>query len=473
MNGNPKKIFILGLDCADPELLFDRWRDELPTINKLIKGGVHGKLRSVHPPITSPAWACMTTGSDPGELGIYGFRHRKIGTYDDKYLALSDAVKKERIWEKLGRKGKKVIVLGVPQTFPVMKGVNGYLVSSFLTPSTASDYTWPPELKNEIESISRFDGEYSTSDRGYMLDVEDFRSENKKKILREIFEMTEKRTRVAMEMMEKDWDFFMAVFMGPDRVHHGFWKYMDEKHKDFIPGNPYKDSILNYYRYLDSRIKRLIERLDEDTNILLVSDHGAKRLDGCIAINEWLIDNGYLKLKNIPDKPARLKEEWIDWSETYAWGWGGYFGRIFVNLSGREPKGKVLPQNYDNFLENLREELIGIPDRSGNNIGTRAYRPEEIYKEINGDPPDLLVYFGDLNWRSSSTVGTGNIHLSENDTGPDHANHAMDGFYILKGSGIRGKTKKINCGIRQIAPTVLKLMGFGEDLESDVSPIEL
>jgi predicted AlkP superfamily phosphohydrolase/phosphomutase len=78
------------------------------------------------------------------------------------------------------------------------------------------------------------------------------------------------------------------VEMGPDRMHHGFWKFMDPEHRKHEPGNPYESAILDYHRHVDSLIGRLLERADDDTVVFVVSDHGAKRLDGGIRINEWL-----------------------------------------------------------------------------------------------------------------------------------------------------------------------------------------
>ena len=76
----------------------------------------------------------------------------------------------------------------------------------------------------------------------------------------------------------------------------------------------------------------------------------------------------------------------------------------------------------------MRDELIAglksIPDENGRDIGTQVYRPEELYKEVRGVAPDLIVYFGDLYWRSVGTIGGGKLHTFENDTGPDGANHA-------------------------------------------------
>ena len=68
----PAKIMIIGLDCAEPSLVFDRWRDELPTLGDLVDRGAYGPLTSVIPPITVPAWSCMMSSRTPGDLGVYG-----------------------------------------------------------------------------------------------------------------------------------------------------------------------------------------------------------------------------------------------------------------------------------------------------------------------------------------------------------------------------------------------------------------
>ncbi|MFQ6090968.1 MAG: alkaline phosphatase family protein, partial [Candidatus Bipolaricaulia bacterium] len=217
-----RKVLLLGLDCATPQLVFDAFRDKLPNLGRLMAEGAYGRIRSVHPPITAPAWACMFSGKSPGELGVYGFRHRRLGSYTEKYFAFSDTIRAKRVWDILAEQGRRVVLLGVPQTFPV-KPVNGVLVSSFLTPNTSVQYTYPPELREEIERASRLDGRYSTKEKGYMLDVENFRSADKDRVLHEIYEMTEKQFAVLRYLLrEKAWDFAATVFMGPDRVHHGF-----------------------------------------------------------------------------------------------------------------------------------------------------------------------------------------------------------------------------------------------------------
>lgn len=443
-----KKLFVIGLDCAEPSLVFEQWRDELPNLSQLMRGSLYGRLRSSDPPITVPAWSVMLTGRDPGQLGFYGFRNRADYSYEKMSIATSLAVKHDRVWDVLGKAGHQVIVVGVPQTYPP-RPVNGHLVSCFLTPTTQSQYTYPASLKDEIE---RLVGDYP-------VDVPNFRTDDKDDLLRQIYEMGEKHFRVIRYLLRtKPWDFFMFVEMGVDRIHHGFWQYMDSKHVLHSPGSPYANAIRDYYRYIDREIGELLTLLPDDTTVVVLSDHGAQRMDGGICLNDWLIQEGYLVLKDRPEGIIPLEKAEIDWSRTQAWGAGGYYGRLFLNVKGREPAGIVDPRHYEAVRDELIQRLEALGDPAGQPIGTRVYKPQHLYREIHNIPPDLLIYFGDLYWRSVGSIGRGQIHTLENDTGPDGANHAQQGLFIIQDGG-QHSPGPAEVPIQQMAATLLQLAG--------------
>ncbi len=150
-----KRMVVLGLDCAAPQLIFDQFKDELEHLPKLMEQGVWGELQSVVPAITVPAWACAMTSRDPGELGVYGFRNRKDYSYDGLRIADSTAIETEAVWDIIGRAGQEVILVAVPPGYPPRK-VNGVSVGCFLKPSTKSEYTIPPELRDEIRRVVGF-----------------------------------------------------------------------------------------------------------------------------------------------------------------------------------------------------------------------------------------------------------------------------------------------------------------------------
>jgi predicted AlkP superfamily phosphohydrolase/phosphomutase len=192
--------------------------------------------------------------------------------------------------------------------------------------------------------------------------------------------------------------------------------------------------------------------------VLVVSDHGVKRIDGGVCINEWLMREGLLTLKGpLPTQPTPYAAVGVDWSRTKVWGEGGYYARVFINKEGREPEGQVSAAEYESFRNELAARLAKIPDDEGRPMVNIVYKPEETYSEVRGVAPDLFVHFGDLHWRSIGTVGHGSIHTLENDTGPDDANHAQFGMYQLRSPGV-GATRK-DGKLLQIAPTLLKLLG--------------
>lgn len=447
------KVAVIGLDCAAPALVFERFRDELPNLSRLMTEGAWGPLQSIHPPITVPAWACMMSGYDPGQLGLYGFRNRKDYSYGGYAIANAQSLRHDRVWDILSRTGRRSILLGVPQTYPV-RPINGAVVTDFLTPSTQSEYTWPPSLKAEVERVSG----------GYVLDVEGFRTDDKAALLERVYDKTRKHCAVARHLLTTQaWDFFMMVEMGVDRIHHGFWSYMDPAHRSYQAGNPFEHAIREYYRYLDGEVGAILDLLPRDTVVLVVSDHGAKRLDGGICFNEWLIQQGHLTLKEYPDRPTPIDKAQIDWTQTRAWGDGGYYGRLFLNVKGREPQGVIDPADYESVRSRLIEEIAQMPDHRGNPLGSRAYRPQELYREVRGIAPDLVVYFGDLHWRSVGSIGSRSVYTFDNDTGPDEANHDWNGIFLLNRYGCQeadfapGPVSGLT--IYDIAPLLLKLFG--------------
>lgn len=414
-------VIVVGLDGAEPSLVFDLWRKDLPTLDRLMRHGVYGRLESTIPAITVPAWASMMSGLDPGQLGVYGFRNRSDWSYDRLAIANSTAVRHPRVWDLLSAAGRRVGVIGVPQTYPV-RPVNGHVVGCFLTPSARSEYTFPLSLKRDIARW--IDGEF-------LVDVPNFRSDDKDRILRDIYRMADQHFEVCRRLLRAGrYDFFMSVDMGTDRIQHALWRYMDPRHPKYEPNHALASAIHDYYVHVDALIDELLHLVPDDSIVLVVSDHGAQAMLGGVCFNEWLIKEGDLTLEAYPSTLQPVDAAAIRWPETRAWGEGGYHGRLSMNVSGREPAGVIKPADYERERDRIADGIAAISDPAGMPIGSRAFRPEEIYREVTNVPPDLLVYFGDLTWRSVGSVGLRSIWTFENDTGPDDANHARHGIFI-------------------------------------------
>ena len=440
------KLLILGIDSVPPEMLYGPMLDKLPTFKELFTGGAHGRLLTCDPPITIPAWMVIMTGRNPGELGIYGFRHRRGFTYQDGYIVNSSHVREPAVWDLLAKKGLKSCVIGVPPSYPP-KPVNGSMVSCLITPGASRPYTYPAELKSEIEGLV---GEY-------IFDVT-FRVEDRHALKKQLFEMTEKRFKVAEYLAKKqDWNLFIMHEIGFDRLHHAFWKFFDTSHPRYAKGNEFEGIAEEYYRLFDDRLASLIETVGKDVPVLILSDHGSKAMKGAFCINQWLEKEGYLALERPPTAVTELDKAGVDWGKTRAWGWGGYYARIFLNIRGREPQGIVDPLRVEQLKAELKTKLSAVRDPEGRPMNNSIFDPSTKYGTANGDKPDLMVYFGDLDWRSAGTVGHPSLYLSENDTGPDDSVHSMQGVFIYHDGKI---VKDLGLlGAEDVAPTILSLFG--------------
>ncbi len=349
------KICVLGLDCAAPEIVFGDER--LRNLRALMQRGTWGRLESVIPPITVPAWMCLSTSQDPGSLGVYGFRNRVSHSYSGLGVTDSNSIQTPAIWDYLAEEGKRSIIVGVPPGFPPRK-INGISVGCFLTPDSAVDeFTHPPEIKKEINDLV---GHYPT-------DVAGFRTDDKAWLRGKIFEMSGKHWKVVRHLItQKQWDYFHYVDIGLDRVHHGFWDCYDKQHIHYRQGNPYESVIPDYYAWLDQQIGETIELLDKDTVLLIVSDHGAQRLDGGFAVNEWLIREGLLVLNEpMPEQVTPFAKLKVNWAKTKVWSEGGYYARVFFNVEDREPRGIIPASRYESFRDEMKQRFEVANRREG------------------------------------------------------------------------------------------------------------
>jgi predicted AlkP superfamily phosphohydrolase/phosphomutase len=443
------KICVLGLDCAAPEVIFNDER--LVNIRRLMDLGLYGTLQSVVPPITVPAWMCMSTSQDPGSLGAYGFRNRSDYSYDKLGFVNSASIKNFAIWDQLAREGKKSIIIGVPPNFPPRK-VNGISVGCFLTPDSVKDeFAYPASIKTEIQQLV---GDYP-------VDVKDFRTDRKDWLRDEIFAMSRKQWQVVRHLMTNhEWDYFHFVDIGLDRVHHGFWNFFDKNHVQYEAGNPYESVIPDYYLWLDEQIGSVMELLDGETILLLVSDHGAQRLDGGFAVNQWLIEQGLLVLNETPAEITPFSKLNVNWSKTKAWSEGGYYARVFFNVAGREPQGTVPAADYAAFQNEMKAKFEALLDDKGQPMNSLVFNPKEIYQNVRNVAPDLIVHFGGLFWRSIGSVGHPGFYVQENDTGPDGCNHAQYGMFLLAAPNCPLAGEHSGAKLLDIAPTLLDLAGY-------------
>ena len=126
-------------------------------------------------------------------------------------------------------------------------------------------------------------------------------------------------------------------------------------------------------------------------------------------------------------------------------------------MEGREPQGVVRPSRYEEVRDELIAKLEAAPGPDGEPLGTKVLKPQDVYPEVRGVAPDLIVYFGDLEWRSVGTVGNPSLFTYENDTGPDGANHARDGVFAMAGAPHQPSGRVDGLSLVDVGPTILSI----------------
>ncbi|HIC88623.1 MAG TPA: nucleotide pyrophosphatase, partial [Anaerolineae bacterium] len=355
----PQVVFI-GLD-GTPYSLIQRMISEgvMPNMAELAQEGSLRRMSSVYPWVSSVAWSTFMTGCNPAKHGIYGFVDRDPATMKT-YIPLSRHMRAPTLWDILSQAGKRSIVVNVPVTYPP-KEINGILVSGFLSPNL-DKAVYPPSLLPTLKQL------------GYRVDTNPWLArESREKAMPDILDALEKRTRTLLHLMDHEqWDVFLGIVMETDRLHHFYFEPMEQNDPVWAP------AFFDLYRRVDDFIGQVRQRLDDNTRLILMSDHGFCSIKQEVFYNHWLAEAGYLKYSKPPEE---IKGPDLSAVHPDSVAYSMDPGRIFVNLQGREKVGRVAPGAP---YERLRDELIEAAEaltapQTGERVVRKAYRREEIY----------------------------------------------------------------------------------------------
>ncbi|HLG28630.1 MAG TPA: alkaline phosphatase family protein, partial [Candidatus Brocadiales bacterium] len=291
---NHNKVVIIGLDGASFDLIMP-WIKEgkLPVLSKLIQEGAWGNLKSTIPIHTAPAWTSFMTGKNPGKHGLFHFMYHTGNNYDIKF---ANALRRrgKSLWKILSEHGKKVVVFNVPITYPPEE-VNGFMISGLTAPEVSEKIFYPQELFKEI--VSKV-GMYTI--RPFPRDH--IRLNRFDRIFEEMVSVVDQHSKIANYLLQsKTWDCFCTVFGTTDHVQHFFWHHMDPNHPFHNPSQNalYGECIFKIYKKIDEIIGDMIEHLDDNTTVLLLSDHGAgANGNKALYLNNWLAQEGLLTYKD-------------------------------------------------------------------------------------------------------------------------------------------------------------------------------
>ncbi|GAN34454.1 MAG: hypothetical protein DYG83_06265 [Candidatus Brocadia sp. AMX2] len=364
-----KKTIVIGLDGTPYSLVHKLTQQGIcPNLSKLLSAGSLREMKSTHPAVSSVAWTSFMTGKNPAKHGVFGFMDRIPNTYD-MYYPNSKHIQGKPIWDILSNYNKRSVVINVPSTYPASE-MNGILIAGFVAIDLGRA-SFPASIVPALKEM------------GYKIDVEtQLIHESKDKLFDDLFLTLEKRTRAILHFMKNEvWDLFIGIFTETDRLHHFFWEFTERNDPKYSP------LFLDYYKKIDAAIGKIMENIDNDTTLILLSDHGFCALQQEVYINHWLKEEGFLHFKTTPPKSLADMGEG---SRAYCLD----PGRIYINLKGREPHGCVEAGNdYEQLRNMLISKLTGLKDPvTKTTIIDKIHKREEIYHGKYFDrAPDLVI----------------------------------------------------------------------------------
>ena len=417
----PKKTIIIGLDGV-PFGLLKKLAETgiMPNTGKLIANGTFKKMSSSIPEISSVAWSSIITGTNPGEHGIFGFTDFSPGTYQLSFPNFNN-LKKSPFWTKIA--GKSVII-NVPATYPV-KEMDGIHISGFVSIHLEKS-VYPQSLLPELKELD------------YRIDVDSAKAHQSLELFLSDLEQTLKaRIRTYRYLWEKEWETFMLVFTGTDRLMHFLWNaYEDKEHQ-------YHQDFLNHFHQIDEVIGEIKNKISNEDSLIILSDHGFEGLDKEVYINYLLKKEGFLKLQDT-DEPTGTD---IDY---FAKAFALDPARIYLNLKDKYPHGSVEPKDKGKILEDL-DSLFNSLKIENKKVIRDIYRKEEIYSGPLLDQAPDLILVGNKGFNLKGTMKADKL----SDKGIFTGKHSQDDAFLLT-------TNKINIPENPVVSDVVGLIKGGK-----------
>lgn len=470
------KVLVVGIDGGTLDLLVPLVRGgRLPNFAKLLQEGCYGILLSTLPPVTAPAWASFITGKNPAKHGVFYFvekESRDFSLSGKARFVSGESITGEPFWKLLNQHGVRTGIVNVPLTYPPRE-LDGFMITGMMTPPGSSRYTYPPDLAGELD--------------GYIIDLEEVSNRKafwgrgpskgeREAYVQRVREMTWMRGKFALRLMkEKEWDLFMVVFTGSDRLCHFFWPEILPDEKTFPGSPPY---VGEYYVLLDQILGSLVECLPRDGTVAILSDHGfGKAPSHHFHVNLFLKRLGFLRrrslwrillspaywVRKIPllsplarqFPPRLLYSASVDFEGSAA-----FFVPLYGNVGG-----VALNPALGSAAE--RDEIRGAIERAlkelkdpqgGGPIVQAVFRREEVYQGDFLHRIPHLVFVLQEEAKNVSVLGA--LHEWRPRVGEkSRGDHRREGLFILKGPHIRrGRIERRF--IYDMTATLLHLFGI-------------
>jgi len=470
--GKPTTI-IIGLDGATYSILDPLMKAGLmPYLSRFAAEGVRAGLKSTIPPITPPAWTTIMTGRSPACHGILDFfRPESPGSRFLRFVSTKQ-LKCETLWGVLTRQKRSSVCLNYPVMSPPLP-IYGYSIPGFVTWRHLRHSCHPADLMDILKTIPGFDLKIIAHDFGLEEKVVEGCSLEE---AREWIQYHTYKDNQWVQVLEylagyDPCNVYALVLDSTDRLQHVFYRLLDptcygdklseeERHIQSL--------LFAHYRELDSMIRRLAETAGPDGHVFIVSDHGFGPSEDCFYLNSLLEKLGYLTwsdravsesegMGDVAMEAVKNHGHLLDWDHTIAFVNTPSSNGITINVQGKNSKTGILPEEYENLLNRLREQLLSVRHpSSGKPVVQQIWSRQEAFPGPNSEmAPDLTLRLWD-NGLVSTLKSRQIIKPRRECIGV----HYPMGIFMARGPAIKAGERIGPLNILDVAPTVLYSQGL-------------
>jgi predicted AlkP superfamily phosphohydrolase/phosphomutase len=419
------RVVFLGIDGV-PYGLIEEHPEVFPNLTEIAESGSGGQISSIVPPESSACWPALTTGTNPGKTGVYGFQDRDAGSYDT-YVPMGSHVSGPRVWDIVTDDGRDASVFNVPVTFPPSTRIQRH-VSGFLSPSI-EEAAGDGDIQQVIEGF------------GYQVDVNAKlgHDDDKSDFIFDAEKTISARHKTFRHYLQQDdWDLFFGVYMTTDRVNHFLFG-------DYATDGEYAEEFLEFYQTLDAYIGEVQQLIDPETTLIVASDHGFTRLTHEVYLNKWLEDEGWLEY-------ATEDHDELGDIDGATRAYSLIPGRVFLNVEDREPNGAVPEAEYESVRDSLIAALEGLTGPDGRTVCREIVRGEDAFSGTDTEiAPDLVIIPADGYDLKAGFTDKDEVFA----TGPRNGMHKFENACLFSTSPDLDLT---DVDLLDVVPTILDLM---------------
>jgi predicted AlkP superfamily phosphohydrolase/phosphomutase len=501
MTSGKNRLFVIGLDAADPDLL-EQWvgQGELPFFERLMRQGTYCRLKCIPPTFSPVEWTSILTGANPGKHGIFGFTKSVDDGRAIKIINRTDR-KCKTFYEILSEAGLRVGLINMVMTYPASP-INGFMIGGMETPSlTSPDISYPAGLVDELRSIG-CKYEISPGISGPVMQGKYAAA------VEALHQAIDARYEATEHLMQKyNVDVMIVLFSQLDNCGHYFWRFHDPYHPDYDAegGKQYGDVILKLYQKHELILQDLFDK-NPDATYIICSDHGMGfnyearyYLKELFARLGWFTStdsasNGF-SLKKLFSQEVRnlywflYRQLPMHLKQTIARHFSALRGRVEAIVDGAGQASSRIYSNDDFFsiiinqtdgegkprfstrqaYLDFRDEIIGRLQAleeldAGKPLVAAVHTREDLYAgDFVEDAPDVVIEWADVRLHSGIRCGEMVIRPEE-----IHKNalqrilsgeHRPAGILLMKGRMLKTDTRIADGSVLDIAPTILQIAG--------------